>query len=236
MKAHFGFAGWGMGGGVPSEHAFKADARRAWPDLASHRCLRHSGAAAASLRRNPESAFALPAHRADSGSPRCDVRNDADIFAGCFRVPSPGSRVPVLRKGFTLLEVLAAIALLAIAFAIGLSALGAAARNANQSVALDTAVERAQSLLAEQGLAAPLKDETLSGKFDDGMAWTLKIHTLPQPTHPRNVAADSFNVAPDNGVMLAQASAIALYQLDVSVQYGDRRDLRLSTQRAQAVK
>jgi hypothetical protein len=35
-------------------------------------------------------------------------------------------------------------------------------------------------------------------------------------------------------VLMAQASGIDLYQLDVAVQYGAGRMLRLSTQRAQA--
>jgi general secretion pathway protein I len=133
-------------------------------------------------------------------------------------------------RGFTLIEVLAAIALLAIAFAVGLGALGKSAQNAARSVALDTAVERAQSLVSEQGLTAPLKNETLSGRFDDGMTWTLKVHALPQP------ASDAPNGAAlqQNEMMLAQAAGIDLYQLDVAVQYGANRTLRLSTQRAQA--
>jgi len=137
-----------------------------------------------------------------------------------------------LSRGFTLLEVLAAIALLAIAFAIGLGALGKAAQNAGRGAALNTAVERAQSLLAKQGLESPLHDETLSGKFDDGMAWTLKVHALPRPAAaPADQAGEALQ---RQGALLAQASAIDLYQLDIAVQYGAGRSLRLSTQRAQA--
>lgn len=137
-------------------------------------------------------------------------------------------------RGFTLLEVLAAIALLAIAFAIGLSALGESAHNASRATALDTAVQRAQSLLAAQGLTAPLRNATLSGKFEDGKAWTLKIHALPRQAAAPDHGAEGFDTAPQGGVMVAQATAIRLYQLDVSVQYGADRTLRLSTQRAQA--
>lgn len=128
-------------------------------------------------------------------------------------------------RGFTLIEVLAAIALLAVAFAIGLGALGKSAQNAGRAVALDSAVERAQSLLSTQGLIEPLKDETLSGEFDDGMRWTLKIRALP-----RAAGTD----LRQQGVMAAQAAVIDLYQLDLAVQYGAGRTLRLSTQRAQA--
>jgi general secretion pathway protein I len=133
-------------------------------------------------------------------------------------------------SGFTLLEVLAAIALLAIAFAIGLGALGKSAQNVATSAALDAAVEHAQTLIAEQGLTAPLKGADLSGTFDDGMHWTLKIQRLPQPT-PEGLAAVPLQ---HGGMLGAQASTIDLFRLDVAVQYGGGRTLRLATERAQA--
>jgi general secretion pathway protein I len=143
----------------------------------------------------------------------------------------PGSG-PGVSRGFTLIEVLAAIALLAIAFAVGLGALGKSAHNAAHSAALNTALEHAQTLLAGQGLETPLEDETLSGTFDDGMRWTLKVHGLPRPT-PSSSAMQGVALQQGN-VLVAQASGVDLYQLDVAVEYGTGRTLRLSTQRAQA--
>lgn len=125
---------------------------------------------------------------------------------------------------------LAAIALLAIAFAIGLGALGKSAQNASRSAALDIAVEHAQSLLAVQGLTKPLENGSLSGTFYDGMRWTLKIHALPRPA----AAQGGGEALQQQGALMAQPSGIDLYQLDVAVQYGAGRTLRLSTQRAQA--
>lgn len=136
------------------------------------------------------------------------------------------------QRGFTLIEVLAAIALLAIAFAIGLGALGKSAQNAARATALDTAVEHAQSLLAEQGLTAPLKNESTEGTFDDGMRWTLKVHVLARAAQGAGTAA--VTLQQQGGVMMAQAAGIELWQLDAAVQYGAGRVLRLSTQRAQA--
>lgn len=135
--------------------------------------------------------------------------------------------------GFTLLEVLAAIALLAIVFAVGLGALGKSAQNAGRSAALDSAVERAQTLLAGQGLAEPLKNESLSGKYEDGMSWTLEIHALRRAAAGPDTEA-AVDLQPQQGVMMAQATAIDLFQLDVAVHYGAGRTLKLSTQRAQA--
>ncbi len=148
-------------------------------------------------------------------------------------VPAPPLSVSRPRcSGFTLIEVLAAIALLAIAFAVGLGALGKSAHNAAHSAALDTAVEHAQSLLAGQGLEAPLKDERLSGTFIDGMRWTLKVRRLSRPASASG--ADAGVDLQQGGVMMAQAAGIELYQLDVAVQFGAGRTLRLATQRAQA--
>ena len=132
--------------------------------------------------------------------------------------------------GFTLIEVLAAIALLAIAFAVALGALGKSVQNAGHAAALDTAVEHAQSLFAEQGLTAPLKNEERSGTFEDGMRWTLKVHALAKPAQGSAPAVR----LQQRGAMMAQASGVDLYQIDVAVQYGAGRVLRLSTQRAQA--
>ena len=135
-------------------------------------------------------------------------------------------------RGFTLLEVLAAIALLAIAFAIALGALGKSAQNAAQAAALDTAVEHAQSLFAAQGLTGPLKDTNSSGSFGDGMRWTLRVHALPRPAQAS--AAPAPASLQQGGAMLAQAAGIQLWQIDATVRYGAGRVLRLSTQRAQA--
>jgi general secretion pathway protein I len=132
-------------------------------------------------------------------------------------------------RGFTLIEVLAAIALLAIAFAVALGALGKSAQNAGRSAQLDSAVEHAQTLLAEQGLSAPLRDATTSGTFADGMRWDLRVHVLPQPTRGTQAAVSLQH----GGAMVVQAKGIDVYQLDVAVHYGSGRILRLATQRAQ---
>lgn len=135
-------------------------------------------------------------------------------------------------RGFTLIEVLAAIALLAIALAVALGALGKSAQNAGRSAQLDSAVEHAQTLLAEQGLVAPLKDATTSGTFADGMHWNLQIHALPQPARGAQAAVSLQR----GGAMVVQAAGVDVYQLDVAVHYGAGHVLRLATQRAQAAK
>lgn len=141
------------------------------------------------------------------------------------------------QSGFTLIEVLAAIALLALVFAVALSAIGGAARNAANATALDAAVEHAQSLLAGQGLTAPLEVGDQSGAFADGMHWSLETTRLARPA-PR--ASDEngtgFGGAQTGGVLMVQAGAIDIYQLQVAVRYAGGRTLRLATERAQAAR
>jgi hypothetical protein len=62
------------------------------------------------------------------------------------------------------------------------------------------------------------------------MRWTLKVHALAKPAQGSAPAVR----LQQRGAMMAQASGVDLYQIDVAVQYGAGRVLRLSTQRAQA--
>lgn len=149
------------------------------------------------------------------------------VFAPPLPVPRPRL------SGFTLIEVLAAIALLAIVFAVALGALGKSAQNASHAAALDAAVEHAQSLFATQGLTEPLKNGDSAGTFADGMHWTLRVKMLPRPAAGTGADA-AVSLQQQGGALMAQAAGVDVYQLDATVQYGAGRVLRLSTERAQA--
>lgn len=130
-------------------------------------------------------------------------------------------------RGFTLLEVLAALALLAIGFAIGLSALGRAMGNTSRAAALTAATLDAQTLLDGAGLLTPLREGVERGRFDDGMQWELRVRKyLPQQPPAANTFGAPQPVVP--------ASGIDLFQLDLDVHYGAGRVLHLATLRAQA--
>ncbi|MEO7149507.1 MAG: prepilin-type N-terminal cleavage/methylation domain-containing protein [Rhodanobacteraceae bacterium] len=131
-------------------------------------------------------------------------------------------------SGFTLLEVLAAIALLAFAFAIGLRAMSGALSNATRGAALTTAVLQAQSLLDAQGLTAPLRAGLRHGSFVDGATWQLRASVYTPPSSP---PAAGFAAPPAQSF----GGGIDLYRLDLDVHYGGSgaRALRFSTMRAQ---
>ena len=134
---------------------------------------------------------------------------------------------PHRESGFTLLEVLAAIALLAFAFAIGLRAMSGALGNSSRGEAMSTAVLEAQSLLDEQGLLQPLRSGSQRGDFADGATWQLRTSRYalaPAPAQTAN-SGDSSEQPP--------ASDVDLFRLDLDVGYGGGHTLHFATLRAQ---
>ncbi|WP_298424127.1 prepilin-type N-terminal cleavage/methylation domain-containing protein [Rhodoblastus sp.] len=79
------------------------------------------------------------------------------------------------RGGFTLIETLAAFAILALALGQLLSAIGAGAANERKADFLLRATADAQSQLAEIGVSQPLVAGKSSGRYDDGLLWTLGV-------------------------------------------------------------
>ena len=77
--------------------------------------------------------------------------------------------------GFTLIEVLVALAIAAIGLAFFLSAAGVGLQNAGIADQYVQATRRAQSRLAEVGLTMPLKQGDYSGDDGDGFRWRVVI-------------------------------------------------------------
>jgi general secretion pathway protein I len=92
-------------------------------------------------------------------------------------------------RGFTLIEVLVALAIAAIGMAFFLSATGVGLNNtsiADQSI---EATRLAQSHLAQIGLAMPLKQGAYSG--DDGRGFRWRVEIAAPMTHARSAEAQS---------------------------------------------
>lgn len=95
----------------------------------------------------------------------------------------PGPHAPTGRKaGFTLIEVIVAFTILAVAlvalmqaFSGGLSGLAAAEAQA-------LAVAHARAKLEEVGVTLPLAPGEFEDEFDDGYRWRVRIS--PSPTQP----------------------------------------------------
>lgn len=96
---------------------------------------------------------------------------------------------PLLRarqRGFTLLEVLVAFALLALALTLVLGALSGAARQMRQSADSSRATLHAQSLLAQLGSGEPLQPGQREGDFERGRyQWALDVSPFADPLASR---------------------------------------------------
>ncbi len=142
----------------------------------------------------------------------------------------------VAETGFTLLEVLAAIALLAFAFAIGLRAMSGALGNSARGEAMTQAALESQSLLDMQGLSVPLRAGEQQGRFPDGASWRLQTSVYRPPANSNAAATFSTpeSLADDDDAGgLNRGSGIDLFRLDLDVRYAGTRTLHFSTLKAQ---
>ena len=116
--------------------------------------------------------------------------------------PIPHSRARATRAtGFTLLEVLAAIALLGIAFAVLMQVAGGAVGLTGQAADASEAAMWARSKLDSAYVVEPLQPGRSAGRFDRKFRWQLDV----TPWH----AAASDDQTP-----------LQLYQLDLQVSWG----------------
>ncbi len=118
------------------------------------------------------------------------------------------------QRGYTLIEVIVAFALLALALALLLGALSGGARQVRNAGEISRATLHAQSLLAVQGVAAPLRPQREQGEFEGGhYHWTLDVAPYADPQQP-----------PDAPL---QPGAPSLLQLTLVVSWGEAEAQRL---------
>jgi len=105
-------------------------------------------------------------------------------------------------RGFSLLEVIAAIMLLSIAFAALMKVAGASINLSQNAAEHSQAAMYARSLLDSAFVGEPITTGNRSGRFDSNYRWQLDVA-------PWNGAG---NVPPD--------APLRLYQLDLDVSWG----------------
>lgn len=118
-------------------------------------------------------------------------------------------RAMTRQRGYTLLEVIVAFALLALALTLLLGILSGAARQVRGSSDGARAALYAQSLMAEVGTGEALVAGQRTGDFEDGRyRWQLRI----APWRDRALAAARQQVDPNTA---------ALFEVTLAVQWGD---------------
>ncbi|WP_255516406.1 type II secretion system protein XpsI [Luteimonas suaedae] len=114
-------------------------------------------------------------------------------------MPRYGSGAPCRRpearsqRGYTLIEVLVAFAVLALALTLLLGTLSGATRQVRWSADAGRAALHAQSLLAQVGVGEVLQPGRSDGTFDDGRyRWVLEVAPYIDPALPPAATADPF--------------------------------------------
>lgn len=104
------------------------------------------------------------------------------------------------QRGFSLIEVIVAFALMALAATLLLGSLSGAARQVGMAEHQGRAALHAQSLLASAGIDAPLAEGTKQGEWEQGRyRWTLQVSPFVEPRQPQS----------------------RLWQLDLQVRWGE---------------
>lgn len=89
------------------------------------------------------------------------------------------------QRGFTLLEVVIAFALLALALGLLLGALNNSARAMRQAADASAAALHARTLLQDLGVGVPLQPGNRQGELDNGrFRWTMQLRPDAQPLPP----------------------------------------------------
>jgi general secretion pathway protein I len=127
------------------------------------------------------------------------------------------------QRGFTLLEVIVAFAVLALALTLLLGTMSGAARQVRDSANSGGAALHAQSLLAQLGVGEPLGTGRDNGDFEDGRyQWELEVRPWKDASQPPNSPLDP------------AAPRMLEIQLDVTWgQAGPREHLQLRSLRMQ---
>ncbi len=120
---------------------------------------------------------------------------------------------PSSMRGYTLIEVIVAFALLALALTLLLGTLSGAARQVGWSAQAGRAALHAQSLLDQSGVGEALQPGRRTGTFEDGRyRWSLEVAPYVDPAQPAPALVDP--------------AAPRLLQLALSVQWGAGDDPR----------
>jgi general secretion pathway protein I len=84
--------------------------------------------------------------------------------------------------GFTLVEVIVAIAILSLALGVLLNAISGGLRTTSQAERMAEAGSLAQSLLAQVGTELPIRPGQSTGEFPDGFRWRLSMQSFGDAT------------------------------------------------------
>jgi general secretion pathway protein I len=137
------------------------------------------------------------------------------------------------QRGFSLLEVMLAFALLAVGLGILIAILGGGLTQVRDAGDASEATLHAQSVLDELGVLAPIEPGRQEGQSGDGRyRWVMDIRETEDPAPVDPVDPDT---APVETVGLQMVGAPVLYRVQLDIAWGEdayARSLRFATLRA----
>ncbi len=123
------------------------------------------------------------------------------------------------QRGFSLLEVILAFTLLAVALGILMAILGGGLTQVRGAADATVATLHAQSLLDEVGVLEPIEPGRRAGDFDDGRyRWEMEITEAEDPA-PAGIPDP--NAAPVETVGRQLPSAPLLYRVELVMAWGE---------------
>ena len=124
----------------------------------------------------------------------------------------PRNAMPHRQSGFTLIELISAFVIFALAFSILMKTLSDAIHTTRQAQEATQAALYAQSLLDIQGIGEPLKEGGSSGDFDNTYHWQLSVQRYQLQATPGSTLAPA----------MAAPGQAELFQLELVVSWGNQ--------------
>jgi general secretion pathway protein I len=111
------------------------------------------------------------------------------------RSPTRGRRGIKTEAGFALIEVIAALAILALSLGVLLSAISDGIWRTGQAERMAEAGSLAQSLLAKVGTEVPVQQGQTAGELADGFRWRLRMEPYGDTVDRQQWPLDAFAVS-----------------------------------------